>query len=145
MVDDRSPITTWSELLDLLQAESPRNKRIRLAKIDDDVWRRILLECDDQLDWLVLNKQMPDWVIRECARHRSSTIRFSIALKRALRRTPDVIRALAADLDSSIRRQIACNPVTPSSVVEQLALDQEAFVAEAARKRLRSLRGEAVE
>jgi hypothetical protein len=128
-------IETAGEFLRLISSDDAQERRRAvLDAAPDAVWRELMGNSEHRMD-VVLNKNLPDFVLETLAADEDERVRWHVALKRRL---PLRVReALAADVDPGVRQRVALNPKTPVELLRVLEDDPCAFVKEAARSRLR--------
>jgi hypothetical protein len=100
-----------------------------------DVWLAVIEQYPDMREWVAHNKAVPMEVLDRLANDPSTAVRFTVAGKRKL--SQDLQRALMRDPDSSVRHALACNAKCDTAVLAALTSDEEPFVSDAAKKRLR--------
>lgn len=129
------PILSVDEFLDLIGSSlKPDRQRVRLAEAGEEVWLRILQEYPELKRSVVLNKTLPEKIIRILAADVDPQLRADVAEKRGLPK--DLFTTLAEDEDASVRARIAWNAKTPVEVLRKLATDGCEIVSEPARTRL---------
>jgi hypothetical protein len=100
-----------------------------------DVWLAVIKQYPDLREWVAHNKTVPLAVLDRLANDPSTAVRFTVAGKRKL--SHELQRALMRDSDSSVRHALACNSRCDATVLAVLASDEEPFVSDAAKKKLK--------
>lgn len=111
--------------------------RAAMEEAPISVWRAVIKNYPDYMRWVVHNKTVPLEILEELCFADPESRRF-VASKRKLSQTLFV--SLSADSNSDVRCRIACNRKTPLDILENLLLDEDEDVADAARRNLASRR-----
>lgn len=131
-------ITTSAEFLELLEDDSPEaSKRVRHDEAPAAVWLEVLQTAPEHADAVILNKTLPDSVLRRLAGNDDARIRFGVVQKRRL--GSDLLARLAADSDDGIRLAVAGHRNTSVETLEALTADPWERVREVAARRLQEL------
>lgn len=109
---------------------------IRRLDLPADNWKTILNTREGHDDVVSLNRHLPSVILARLARCGSERARMDVAAKHAT--PPSLLRMLADDESSAVRREVALNDHCPSDVRQRLTHDDRDFVAESARERIDS-------
>ena len=103
-------------------------------QVSERVWFEIIATCPDMRRWVAHNKTVPLTVLARLAEDQDEKVRSAVARKRKL--TAELFGVLSLDRAPSVRQCIAYNAKTPLAVLQRLAQDENALVANAAKVRL---------
>ena len=99
-----------------------------------EVWREVIDRFPDMRVWVAHNKTVPIEILALLVQDPDSRVRWMIATKR--KATSEMLHALAAGEDETVRARVAWNPSTERPLILQLVDDRSAVVRAAALDRL---------
>ena len=120
---------------EFVRLSTENDPRATWDSADESVWSEVVASYPDMKEWVVHNKTVPISILRDLAADPDSRIRRWVAMKRKNDRL--LFEALASDPDEDVRYQVAWNRSIPRELLARLAGDPSAWVAEAAREVLR--------
>ena len=128
-------ITSAEEFMKLRSSKEPEEyRRAAIEDAPEAVWLDLIDRFPEMREWAALNKTLPTSILWKLVRDGNPRVRFEVANRHQL--TEDMFVVLAKDEDEGVRSRVCWNKRAPQSVLEQLARDNSAVVAEAARRRL---------
>jgi hypothetical protein len=101
----------------------------------DSVWLDVIERFPSMREWVANNKTVSTDILKRLLQDPDHRVRFALACVNRL--TPEMIDALAADADESIRAHICRHKRCPLALLERLAKNPSQWVAAHAQEALK--------